>query len=100
MLVLSVGEQEVSQPAGFRLGAARLLIWVRPVKWHMTVRTPDGYKVNANGAWVDANGKEYDAPGGEPEDIRKKIRLEVLDPADNAFQEAVRRRNSLPTVGE
>ena len=24
----------------------------------------DGYKVNANGAWVDANGKEYDAPGG------------------------------------
>ena len=27
--------------------------------------TPDGYKVNANGAWVDANGKEYDAPSGE-----------------------------------
>ena len=34
--------------------------------------TPDGYKVNANGAWVDANGKEYNAPGGEQKTSGKR----------------------------
>lgn len=36
------------------------------------VTTPDGYKVNADGAWVDANGKAYDAPNGDQKTTTSK----------------------------
>ena len=36
------------------------------------VTTPDGYKVNVDGAWVDANGKAYDAPNGDQKTTTSK----------------------------
>ena len=36
------------------------------------VTTPDGYKVNVDGAWVDANGKAYDAPSGDQKTTTSK----------------------------
>lgn len=36
------------------------------------VTTPDGYKVNVDGAWVDANGKAYDALNGDQKTTTSK----------------------------
>ena len=36
------------------------------------VTTPDGYKVNSDGVWVDANGKAYDAPKGDQKTTTSK----------------------------